>query len=152
MNRKILFVCFVVISMLALIVSTCAALITARLYIDVFRADGEDASAATLPSAQSTDVPETSLGEPTPESTAADNGNVDLGEDVLAGADAEKPPQKGRYTLKYEDGHLVIFAPDETAIFHRKAQPAKSEIDALTNGIEFADYRSALSAVYDLVS
>jgi hypothetical protein len=138
--------------MLALIVSACTALITARLYIDVFRSEGENASAATLPSAPDTYPPETSLGEPTPESTSADNGSIDIGEDVLAGADAEKPPQKGRYTLKYEDGHLVIFAPDATAIFYRKAQPAKNEIDALTNGIEFADYSSALSAVYDIVS
>lgn len=153
MNKRTLLVCFVVTATISLIVSTFSVFVAARAYL---------ATNANKPPLQSEGVDGQTTERPitatpiTPNETdpATDDTDVsdDAGEDVLVGAGAEKKP---KYTLKFEGGNLLILADDGTVLYSRKApygKPCESEFPALSEGIAFSEYSTALSAIYDLIS
>ncbi len=146
MNKRTLLICFVLIAILSLAVSTFAVFVTARA---VFAEKaGNSASSNSSPTAESSDSsPEVSDTEPEDSKTSGDETN-----DVFVGANAENPP---KYTLRYSDGFLSVTASDGTVLYSRKApsdKPCASALEQLDKGITFSDYSSAISAIYDLVS
>ena len=145
MNKRTLLVCFIVTAILSLIVSTFSVFVAARAYL------ATNATKAPTINEESKVVTSTTAPAET-ERTPDTDVSEDAGEDVLVGVGAEKKP---KYTLKYENGKLLVLADDGTVLYSRIApsgKPCESELDALTEGIAFADYSSALSAIYDLVS
>jgi hypothetical protein len=145
MNKRTLLVCFIVAAILSLIVSTFSVFVAARAYLAT--------NAAKTPSVTEETEDVTSTTAPTEtERTPDTDVSEDVGEDVLVGVGAEKKP---KYTLKYENGSLLVLADDGTVLYSRKApsgKPCESELGALSEGIAFSDYSSAISAIYDLVS
>lgn len=146
MNKRTLLVCFIVSAILSLIVSTFSVFVAARAYLATNAVKAPSVNEETEDATTTVTPPET---ERTPDDTDVSD---DAGEDVFVGADAEKKP---KYTLKYDNGKLLVLADDGTVLYSRKApsgKPCESELGALKEGIAFSDYSSAISAIYDLVS
>ncbi len=146
MNKKTLLVCFVLISILSLAVSTFAVFVTARaVFAEQTDNLGNINSSPTAEQSDSAlDVSDTELED----SKTSD----DVTDDVFVGADAETPP---KYTLIYSDGILKVTASDGTVLYSRKAplgKPSANTLEQLAEGITFSDYSSAVSAIYDLIS
>ena len=146
MNKRTLLVCFIVAAILSLMVSMFSVFVAARAYLAT--------NAPKVPTVN--EETKNSVSTPAPVDTehAPEDTDVsdDVGEDVFVGADAEKKP---KYTLKCENGKLLVLADDGTVLYSRKApsgKPCESELGALSEGIAFSDYSSAISAIYDLVS
>lgn len=149
MNKRALLICFIVIAIVSLLVSTFAVFVTARAFLlnrpqDSVSTDEKNSDAPESPQETSA---ESSDGK-SDDSEALE----DVGDDVLVGAGTAKEPQ---YTLKYESGYLKVFSDDGTVLYSRKAplgKPCENELEALLAGIAFSDYSAAISAIYDLVS
>ena len=146
MNKRTLLICFVVTAVLSLMVSTFSVFVAARAFLATNAPKAPAKAEETVGGTSTTASTET---ERTPDDTDVSD---DAGEDVFVGAGAEKKP---KYTLKYDNGKLLVLADDGTVLYSRKApsgKPRESELGALSEGIAFSDYSSAISAIYDLVS
>ncbi len=146
MNKRTLLICFVVTAVLSLMVSTFSVFVAARAFLATNAPKAPAKTGKTVGGTSTTASTET---ERTPDDTDVSD---DAGEDVFVGAGAEKKP---KYTLKYDSGKLLVLADDGTVLYSRKApsgKPCESELGALSEGIAFSDYSSAISAIYDLVS
>jgi hypothetical protein len=149
MNKRALLICFIVIAILSLLVSTFAVFVTARAFL---LNRPQDSVSADDKGSGTPEAPQDTCGESSDVGSDESEVMEDVGDDVLVGAGTAKEPQ---YTIKYEGGYLKVFSDDGTVLYSRKAplgKPCENELEALLAGIAFSDYSAAISAIYDLVS
>lgn len=165
MNTKNLIVAFITVSVAALIVSAFAVFAVARSKFDTMLASVTEAE--DIRTEEVTTTPETTAIPETfaiPEETSVMTESETLPEEtaVPAGSTAEittdteeTTAAPSGYTLKLEGERLVVSAPDGTRVCERIIDASSlhpKDREALTSGIVFSDERSAMSAIYDIIS
>lgn len=171
MNTKNLIVAFITVSVAALIVSAFAVFAVARSKFDTMLASVTEAE--DIRTEEVTTTPETTAGPETsaipetsviPEETSVMTESETLPEETAVPAEStseittdteETTAAPSGYTLKLEGERLVVSAPDGTRVCERIIDASSlhpKDREALTSGIVFSDERSAMSAIYDIIS
>lgn len=165
MNTKNLIIAFITVSIAALIVSAFAVFAVARsryeaLLTSVTESEDVGTEEATR-TPEATASPETSAAaETTAEITESETlspvteAPEETTEEISTSAEESASAPSG-YTLKLEDDRLVVTAPDGTAVCERIIDASSlhpKDRQALDSGILFSDEKSAMSAIYDIIS
>ncbi|MBQ2715480.1 MAG: hypothetical protein IJF21_01670 [Clostridia bacterium] len=165
MNTKNLIVAFITVSVAALVVSAFAVFAVARSRYEAMLTSATEAedirTEEPTRSPETTAAPETSaLPEETSEMTesetlpqqteAPEESTMEVTTDV-----EETTEAPSGYTLKLDGDRLIVNAPDGTSVCERIIYTSSlhpKDREALISGILFSDERSAMSAIYDIIS
>ena len=165
MNTKKLIVSFITVSIAALIVSAFAVFSVARsryeaMLTSVTEAEDIHTEEATR-SPVMTAAPETSaLPEGTSEMTESETLVQETEAPTESTADVSTDTEEtteapSGYRLKLDGDRLIVNAPDGSSVCERIIDISSlhpKDREALTSGIVFSDERSAMSAIYDIIS
>lgn len=165
MNTKNLIVAFITVSVAALIVSAFAVFAVARsryeaMLTSVTEAEdiitdeptrSPETTAAPETSAAFEETSETTESETLPQETEApEESTVEISTDT-----EETTAAPSGYTLKLAGDRLIVSAPDGTSVCERIIDASSlhpKDREALILGISFSDEKSAMSAIYDIIS
>lgn len=165
MNTKNLIVAFITVSVAALIVSAFAVFAVARSRYETMLASATEAedirteeatkspetTAATETSALPEETSETTESETLPQQTEAP---VESTAEVTTAVEETTAVPSG-YTLKLAGDRLIISAPGGASVCERIIDASSlhpKDREALSSGIVFSDEKSAMSAIYDIIS
>ena len=165
MNTKNLIVAFITVSVAALIVSAFAVFAVARSRYETMLASATEAE--DIRTEEPTRAPETTAA---PETSALPEDTSEITESETLPQESEAPEESTAenttvveettvvpfgYTLKLDGNRLIISAPDGTSVCERIIDTSSlhpKDREALTSGIVFSDEKSAMSAIYDIIS
>ena len=165
MNTKNLIVAFITVSVAALIVSAFAVFAVARSRYETMLASATEAE--DIRTEEPTRAPETTA---VPETSALPEETSEIIESETLPQETEAPEESTAenttvveettvvpfgYTLKLDGNRLIISAPDGTSVCERIIDTSSlhpKDREALTSGIVFSDEKSAMSAIYDIIS
>ena len=146
MNTKNLIVAFITVSVAALVVSAFAVFSVARSRYEAMLTSATEAE--DIRTEEPTRSPETTAAPET--SALPEESTMEVTTDV-----EETPEAPSGYTLKLDGDRLIVNAPDGTPVCERIIDTSSlhpKDREALISGILFSDERSAMSAIYDIIS
>ena len=160
--NKTLLICFVVVSVVSLAVSSAAVLTTARVYHqNLYSEPANDTLGDTSNDTthHSPDTNQATVGgdatfSPEVSDTAAPPSETEVTTDADADTEASVIPDTG-VLLRLASGKLSVTDSSGSVLFERTVNPdtiSSNDIGALIEGISFPNAESAISAIYDLVS
>lgn len=165
MNTKNLIIAFITVSIAALIVSAFAVFAAARSQYSALLASATEAEDIRTEEIQ--EMPEASA---VPQTSEISETTSDITETEALTEETEIPEESSEentsvaeestispsgYSLKLEGDRLIVTAPDGEPVCERITDASSlhpRDREALDSGITFPDEKSAMNAIYDLIS
>ena len=165
MNTKILIVAFITVSVAALIVSAFAvfavarsryeAMLTSVTEADVVRTEEPTRSPETTASPETSSTPEETSEITENKTLPIETDSPEESTSEILEETVETTATPSGYTLKLDGDRLIVSAPDGNPVCERIIDASSlhpKDREALASGIPFSDEKSAMSAIYDIIS